>query len=352
MKVWNTWGPVENVALTVFKTWSTSDISNFANWGNYVLFPFFIPCMMAIDKNLRASMLLGSFLMMFGAGIRCLLLVEPDLSETVFTVLCHVCACLNGVSGILFCSAPPVISATWFPPEERVTATSIGQMFNGLGNGVSFLLARLFVWSSGHGTSNGINCQGQDDDDGVNNTHSADKALLRGEINNYLLSLAIPPVVFFLCILLYFPSKPPTPPSVSAMCQDDRPSLLAATRSLLRTPAAWLLVTVTAVSQSVPGTWAAMMVTNMSRLQVGGQCLSEQWIDVLAMVSSTVCTCMAILAARLTDTLRGHMKVSIMTLLILATATFTALSLVSLKVHHINVLPLLPPHMKYFRSFR
>ena len=65
---------------------------------------------------------------------------------------------------------------------------------------------------------------------------------------------------------------------------------------------------------------------------MGGQCLSEQWIDVLAMVSSTVCTALAILAARLTDTLRGHMKVSIMTLLILATAVFTALSLVSLKV--------------------
>ena len=31
--VWNTWGPVETVATTVFNTWSTGDISNFANWG-------------------------------------------------------------------------------------------------------------------------------------------------------------------------------------------------------------------------------------------------------------------------------------------------------------------------------
>ena len=37
------------------------------------------------------------------------------------------------------------MSATWFPPEERVTATSIGQMFNGLGAGLGFLIARLFV---------------------------------------------------------------------------------------------------------------------------------------------------------------------------------------------------------------
>ena len=31
--VWNTWGPVESVALKVFPSWNTADISNFANWG-------------------------------------------------------------------------------------------------------------------------------------------------------------------------------------------------------------------------------------------------------------------------------------------------------------------------------
>ena len=226
-------------------------------------------------------------------------------------MLCNLGACLNGVSGIIFCSAPPVISATWFPAQERVTATSVGQMLNGLGNGVSFLLARLFVRSSG-------------DDDHI----------LRREINNYLLSLAIPPVIFFICVLLYFPSKPPIAPSQSASSDEGRLPLLSATKTLLSSPSAWLLVTVTAVSQSVPGTWAAMMVTNLSQLQVSGQSLSEQWIDVLAMVSSTVVTILAIMAARLTDQLRGHMKTSILLLLSLATAAFTCLSLVSLQVNN------------------
>ena len=31
--VWNTWGPVQSVALKVFPSWTTADISNFANWG-------------------------------------------------------------------------------------------------------------------------------------------------------------------------------------------------------------------------------------------------------------------------------------------------------------------------------
>ena len=83
-----------------------------------------------------------------------MLVIQPDMSESVFTVLCHISAALNGVSGIIFCATPPVISATWFPPGERVTATSIGQMLNGLGGGVSFLIARFMVPTSS--TDNGV----------------------------------------------------------------------------------------------------------------------------------------------------------------------------------------------------
>merc|ERR1719412_3455617 len=78
------------------------------------------------------------------------------------------------------------------------------------------------------------------------------------------------------------------------------------------------------------------MVTNLSQLQVGGRVLTEQWVDTLAVVSSLTCNAMGIAAARVTDTLRGHMKVSIIGCLALATLTFTALSLVSLGVFHIS----------------
>ena len=260
---------------------------------------------------------------MIGAGIGCFIgkfnskfrnsksnfeVFVPNMSQTVFTVLCHVGACLNGISGIIFCATPPLVSAKWFPPNERVTATSIGQMLNGLGNGVSFLIARFMVPTS----------------------ESSDLQVLRQEIYNYLIFLAIPPVIFFLCVLVYFPSSPPTPPSFSA--SQERIPLKAGLKQLLLLPSAWFLVLVTSISQSIPGTWSAMMVDNLSKIQVNGQTLSEQWIDVLALVSSFSCTVIAILTARMTDTLRGHMKISILVLLSLATIVFTALSLVSLKV--------------------
>ena len=69
----------------------------------------------------------------------------PSLSESDFTLLCHLGALLNGIPSIVVTSAPPAVSAAWFPPSERVTATSISQMLNNLGTGLSFLLANMIV---------------------------------------------------------------------------------------------------------------------------------------------------------------------------------------------------------------
>ena len=41
--------------------------------GNYVLFPFFIPCMIAVNKSLRMSVLFASFLMMVSAVMKCII---------------------------------------------------------------------------------------------------------------------------------------------------------------------------------------------------------------------------------------------------------------------------------------
>ena len=62
-----------------------------------------------------------------------------------------------------------------------------------------------------------------------------------------------------------------------------------------------------------------------------GSSLSQQWVDVLGMVGSVCNTCTAIAAARLTDKLKGHMKVSVMILLSLAAIFFTGLTLVSVQ---------------------
>ena len=71
------------------------------------------------------------------------------------------------------------------------------------------------------------------------------------------------PSVFLACVLVYFPSAPPSPPSESA--QKERIALIPSTRSLLANRSAWMLSLIVCLSQSVVGTWSAMMVTNLSK---------------------------------------------------------------------------------------
>jgi FLVCR family MFS transporter len=47
------------------------------------------------------------------------------MDDVTFTVMSHICAILNGLSGVTVMAAPPAISAAWFPPHERTTATCI-----------------------------------------------------------------------------------------------------------------------------------------------------------------------------------------------------------------------------------
>ena len=96
--------------------------------------------------------------MVVGSAIRCipfkldvftwwdlLTTLNAKTQLTNFPRMCHLCAILNGVAGIIVFSAPSALSSTWFPPEERTTATGVAIVFNNLGNAFSFLLAPAIV---------------------------------------------------------------------------------------------------------------------------------------------------------------------------------------------------------------
>ena len=64
--------------------------------------------------------------------------------------MCHLCAILNGAAGIIVFSGPSAVSAAWFPPNERTTATAVGIAFNNLGNAASFFLGPAIVPDPSH----------------------------------------------------------------------------------------------------------------------------------------------------------------------------------------------------------
>ena len=78
-----------------------------------------------------------------------------------------------------------------FPPHERTRATSISQMFNAVGVGVSFLLGNFIV--------------------------SQEDSKAAGDSVTVLLSVYCGVAVLLtLLVLAYFPNKPSAPPSNSA----------------------------------------------------------------------------------------------------------------------------------------
>ena len=136
--IWNTFGPIDNSIKYAYQ-WTDSTIAMFANWGTItfvmIVFPF---CYLMETKGLRLIAIIMAVLVASGSVIRAL-----STDDTAFLVFCHLASVLNGFAGAIVMSAPPAISAVWFPPEQRTTATAINQVFNSLGDAVTYTMGNL-----------------------------------------------------------------------------------------------------------------------------------------------------------------------------------------------------------------
>ena len=65
---------------------------------------------------------------------------------------------------------------------------------------------------------------------------------MRQSINTYLVVLSVPAILLFVCSVLYFPSKPPRPPSRSS--RQERLDFIQGALSLLTNPSSWVIAIV------------------------------------------------------------------------------------------------------------
>ena len=128
----------------------------------------------------------------------------------------HICSILNGICGVTVMAAPPAISAVWFAPTERTTATSINQVFNNLGNAVSFVLGPYLVPYKGPNTTTATYFLERGDG---GNTTAWSREDIRERIQWYMIGQAAFSCALLVLILAYFPAKPLTPPSPSGFVQ-------------------------------------------------------------------------------------------------------------------------------------
>jgi Major Facilitator Superfamily len=138
--------------------------------------------------GLRRTVLFGALLLMMGSIVKSggmPPIIESSLPKGKGVWRVYIGFFLVGLSQPLYQCTPALLSASWFPEEERTMATSVALNSNQIGIGFAFIFGTLLVASS-------------------------------DDIPRYFGLLSLMSTLTFLGVLLQFDDAPPTPPSDTA----------------------------------------------------------------------------------------------------------------------------------------
>ncbi|XP_044294443.1 solute carrier family 49 member 4 [Varanus komodoensis] len=303
--VWNTWGPIQNSARQAL-AFSSLDIALLVFWGPIGFVPCFAFMWLMDKKGLRITVLLTSFLMVVGAGLRCV----PVSDQETRKWLIHGGQLLNGLAGPTFSSAAPFLSTTWFSPDERATATAVASLIGYLGGACAFLVGPLLV--PGPNSTSTIPLA-----PGSSSEHIKDRieAVLYAEFGIVAL--------IFCAALAYFPSRPPFPPSVAAASQ--RLSYRRSFCRLLSNPRFLMIALAYAIPLGVFSGWSGVLDWVLTPAHISQ--VDAGWIGFWSIVGGCV---FGIALARFADSIRGMLKLILLLLLSGATLSSIWFTLTSL----------------------
>nr|XP_027216575.1 disrupted in renal carcinoma protein 2 homolog [Penaeus vannamei] len=306
LTVWGTWGPIVESALVAFPDWGPNTAASFSNWPPLVGLVFMVPLRrIAWTRHgtiiitatpyhhhfagLRKGILLSAGFLVAGTTIRCF-----PVDDLTFTVLCHVGAFMVGVSCCLLMPQVGAVVSAWFSPAEGTTAIAVALLMNQLG-GVTMYFSPLVVRAP------------------------VEEDLLPEDIRKDITILMYihfgMSLLLFLCVLFYFPDAPPSPPSPSS--KEEREDFGKGLKDFLRNPHLILIVVAYGVSFGVVGNWVGFMTYSL--LEIGIHQEEAMGVGISSVVGASVS---AFVAARLTDRIYGHLKVTIIGLLAASFAFF------------------------------
>ncbi|KTG03916.1 hypothetical protein cypCar_00001993 [Cyprinus carpio] len=204
---------------------------------------------------------------------------------------------LNGLAGPTIMSAGPLLSTTWFAPDQRATATAIASLIGYLGSACAFLIGPLAV-PAPNGT--------------VGSTVYWNQNHIRDRIQFVLYAEVGMIAALFVAVLFYFPSRPPVPPSVAAASQrlSYRSSICRLLRRLLSVchrAASNMRFLMVALAYSVPtgviAGWAGVLDMILTPAKVSQ--VDAGWIGFWSIVGGCV---FGVAMARFADYIRGMLK--------------------------------------------
>ena len=176
-----------------------------------------------------------------------------------------------------------VLSATWFPPHERMTATAIATLASYLGSAFSYVVGPNLVPDVDYDNLTHYHPGESIDIDKLrNNTTPEQMKFLLTRINDYLLVEAVLVGVLFFAVIIYFPAKPPVPPSLSSAA--GRLDFVSGAKTLLKNRSFWLLLLIFSISNGVNWGWSS--VQNLIFSGVGIDQKTAGWLGFGANVAS------------------------------------------------------------------
>ncbi|XP_072020389.1 solute carrier family 49 member 4-like [Amphiura filiformis] len=188
-------------------------------WSGIISAFVCIPFAGIMDKfGIRAMFLLAETFALIGVLVRCLPVGVENLKWTA-----NIGQFFIGLAGPFLVQGPSLVSSAWFPPHQRTTATAISSIAMELGMAASFIIGPLMVSDiKSNGPINGTLVQNEttfaDVKQPLQVSGTIDPIIEQRSIDEIYQLLYIEcDVLVFLYIIawLYFPSKPPTPPSMS-----------------------------------------------------------------------------------------------------------------------------------------
>ncbi|XP_053554049.1 solute carrier family 49 member 4 [Bombina bombina] len=280
--VWNTWGPVQNSAKTAYG-FSNLDIALLVLWGPIGFLPCFFFMWLMDNKGLRITVLLSAFLMVLGAGLRCI----PVQDTFIKRRLIHGGQLFNGFAGPTVMNAAPFLSTTWFSPNERATATAIASMLSYLGGACAFLIGPLVV-PAPNVTSNILLRSGH-----IAEIKDRIEAVMYAEFGIIF--------VVFAAIFAYFPARPPVPPSVAAASR--RLSYRSSICKLLCNFRFLMIMLAYAIPLGFFAGWSGVLDLILTPIHVSQ--VDAGWIGFWSIVGGCV---VGIAVGRFADSIRGVLK--------------------------------------------
>jgi len=135
----NIWPVISQSAEKAFG-WRDSTITMLMNWLYITYLVAMFPCAYLINKRLRCAVLLCALLIVAGAICRCITDQDPDV-----TWLAHTGNIMTGFAGPVALSGGATVSALWFPPNQRATATAIGSIAGFAGASLCYVIGPQMV---------------------------------------------------------------------------------------------------------------------------------------------------------------------------------------------------------------